>query len=427
MSSNASLNINLYRKLNFEDIKHDLELMRVEENVSRTTLTEWFSNRTVKQPDGTLKVEPAKYRTTDYFDLPKNFLGNQPNDQINTTIGSYLFNAFVLCNAFNNKVRYYDKPLNKNNFEEFQKNIAIAILQGSITVEEFGKYSSMAIWLSYFTELFMPGVSLNFIVPNKELMAYKKKLLEENKDILNKKTYTPDDIAVYMEKIENPLKAKARELLKDDPTMRVYELVKPSFDNNYKNSNVINGPLFDPVSGEYKINTNSYNEGITRDSFDVLANKAMTSSFSRAVATQDGGTMTKYLSVAMQNVKLGPKGSDCGTDGYILYKVDSKRWESILYDYMVNDDNTLTCITPDLKKSLVGKVIKLRTPLYCVSKDYYCNHCAGDRYYKLGIKDIGMTATITTGTIMNKNMKAMHDVSVKTTPMHIEELIDFEK
>ena len=359
--------------------------------------------------------------------MPKNFLGNQPNEQKNTTIGSYLYNAFVLCNAFNNKVRYYDKPLNKNNFEEFQKNIANAILQGSITVDEFAKYSSMSIWLSYFTELFMPGISLNFIVPNKELMEYKKKLLEENKDLLNKKTYTSDDVALYMERIENPLKAKARELLKDDPTMRLYDLAKPSFDNNYKNSNVINGPLYDPVSGEYKINTNSYNEGITRESFDVLANKAMTSSFSRAVATQDGGTMTKYLSVAMQNVKLGPKGSDCGTDGYILYKVDSKRWESILYDYMINDDKTLTCITPELKKSLVGKVIKLRTPLYCTCKDYFCNHCAGDRYYKLGIKDIGMTATITTGTIMQKNMKAMHDVSVKTTSMNISDLIDFEK
>lgn len=424
---NASLDINKYRKLNFEDIKNDLEMMKVEENISRTSLTEWFSNRVVKQPDGSVKIEPAKYRTTDYFDLPKNFLGNQPNEQKNTTIGSYLYNAFVLCNAFNNKVRYYDKPLNKNNFEEFQKNIANAILQGSITVDEFAKYSSMAIWLSYFTELFMPGISLNFIVPNKELMEYKKKLLEENKDLLNKKTYNSDDVALYMERIENPLKAKARELLKDDPTMRLYDLAKPSFDNNYKNSNVINGPLYDPVSGEYKINTNSYNEGITRESFDVLANKAMTSSFSRAVATQDGGTMTKYLSVAMQNVKLGPKGSDCGTDGYILYKVDSKRWESILYDYMINDDKTLTCITPELKKSLVGKVIKLRTPLYCTCKDYFCNHCAGDRYYKLGIKDIGMTATITTGTIMQKNMKAMHDVSVKTTSMNISDLIDFEK
>lgn len=425
--NSASLDINQYRKLDFEDIRNDLLLMKDEDNVSRTSLTEWFSNKSVKQPDGSFKIVPAKYRTTDYFDLPKNFLNNQPDDQPNTTIGSYLFNAFVLCNAFNNKVRYYDKPLDKNNFEEFQKNIANAIVQGSLTVQEFAKYTSMAVWLSYFTELFMPGVSLNFIIPNKELMEYKQKLLEENKDILNKKTYTPDDVALYMEKIENPLKKKARELLKDDYTMRVYKLAKPSFDNNYKNSNVINGPLYDPVSGEYKINTNCYTEGITKESFDVLANKAMTSSFSRAVATQDGGTMTKYLSVAMQNIKLGPKGSDCGTDGYTLYKVDSKRWDSILYDYMINDDNTLTCITPELKKSLVGKIIKLRTPLYCTAKDYYCNHCAGERYYKLGIKDIGMTATITTGTIMNKNMKAMHDISIKTTRMYIEDLVDFEK
>ena len=44
---NASLDINKYRKLNFEDIKNDLEMMKVEENISRTSLTEWFSNRVV--------------------------------------------------------------------------------------------------------------------------------------------------------------------------------------------------------------------------------------------------------------------------------------------------------------------------------------------------------------------------------------------
>ena len=190
-------------------------------------------------------------------------------------------------------------------------------------------------------------------------------------------------------------------------------MYKPSFDNNYKNSNVINGPLYDPVSGEYKINTNSYDEGITRESFDVLANKAMTSSFSRAVATQDGGTMTKYLSVAMQNVKLGPKGSDCGTDGYTLYKVDSKRWESILYNYMINDDKTLTCITPELKKSLVGKVIKLRTPLYCTCKDYFCNHCAGDRYYLMDLPNIGLTFGRVSNSTLRARMKKLIEVSIK--------------
>lgn len=425
--NNTSLDINLCIKLNFDEIKDDLELMKDENNVCRKTLTQWFSNKPIKQTNGTIKIIPAKYRVTDYFDLPKGFLSNQPEAVPNTTIGSYLFNAFVLTHAFNNKVRYYDKPLDKDNFGAFQKSIANAILQGSITVEEFGKYANMAIWLSYFTELFMPGVSLNFICPNKELMQYKQELLDKYKDFLSKKTFSLDDASFYSQNIEEPLKKKAKELLGNDYTYRVYQLAKPSFGNNFKNSNIINGPLYDPISGEYKINTNSYVQGIDQKVFDVLANKAMTSSFSRAVATQDGGTMTKYLSVAMQNIKLGPKNSDCGTKRYILYTVDKKRWDSILYDYMVNDDGTLTLLVPELKNKLIGKTIKLRTPLYCKCKDYFCNHCVGDRYYKLGIQDIGMTATITTGTITNKNMKAMHDISIKTTPMDIEKLMSFKK
>lgn len=425
----SSLDVNKFIKHKFEDIKDDLELLKDERNVSRTLLTQLFSNRTEKGPDGKIKIIPAKYRVTDYFDLPKGFLINQPNPQPNTTIGSYLFNAFVLCNAFENgKVAYYDKELNNDNYGAFHQSIADCILEGTISVKEYGKYASMTVWLGYFTELFMPGVSLNFIVPNKQVIDYKKQLLKENESLIKgKKIFNSDEVAEFENKVEAPLIKKAKEVLKDDPTMRVYNLSKPSFGNNFKNSNIINGPLHDPVSGQYKINYNCYNEGITKESFDILANKAMTSAYSRAVATQDGGTMTKYLSVAMQNIKLGPKGSDCGTKGYILFKVDKAHWSYILYDYMVEDNGSITLIVPQLKSKLMGKTIKLRTPLYCKAKDYYCNHCAGDRYYRLGISNIGMTATSATGFIMNKNMKAMHDVSVHTTDVDISRLMTFEK
>lgn len=426
----ASLDVNKFIKHKFEDIEEDLILMKEERNISRTSLTNWFSNRTEKGPDGKIKVLPPKYRVTDYFDLPKGFLINQPNPQPNTTIGSYIFNAFILCNAFENgKIAYYDKPLDADNLGSFQSGIANGLLAGTIKVSEYGKYASMAVWLSYFTELFVPGVSLNFIVPNKQIIDYKKQLLKENESLIKgKKIFNSDEVAEFEEKIEKPLVNKAREILKDDPTMRFYNLSKPSFGNNYKNSDIINGPLHDPISGEYKINYNCYCEGISKDSFDVLANKAMTSSFSRAVATQDGGTMTKYLSVAMQNIKLGPKGSECGTKGYVNYTIsDSAHWKFILYDYMIEPNGSLTLLVPQLKSKLMGKTIKLRSPLYCKSPDYYCNHCAGERYYRLGITDIGMTATTATGFIMNKNMKAMHDVSVRTTPMNISDLIIFEK
>lgn len=423
----SSLDVNKYIKHNFEDIKDDLELLKDEHNVSRTLLTQLFSNKSEKGPDGKIKIIPSKYRVSDYFDLPKGFLINQPNPQPNTTIGSYLFNAFILCNAFQGKVAYYDKEFNGDNYDSFHQALADAILAKKVTVEEYGKYASMTVWLSYFTELFVPGVSLNFIVPNKNVLDYKKQLLKENESLIkNKKTFNSDEVAEFEEKIEKPLVAKAKQELKDDPSMRFYNLSKPSFGNNYKNSNIINGPLHDPVSGEYKINYNAYSEGISPESFDVLANKAMTSSYSRAVATQDGGTMTKYLSVAMQNVRLGPKDSDCGTKGFIYCKIDKNRWKFILYDYMIEDDGSLTLLTPDLKSKLMGKTIKLRTPLYCKNKDYYCNHCAGDRYYRLGISNIGMTATTATGFIMNKNMKAMHDVSVHPSPMNMEDLIYFE-
>lgn len=424
----STLDISKYNKLKFDDIKEDLELMKDEKNVTRTNINKWFSNQSIRDNDGKIKIIPAKFRATDYFDLPKGFLVNQPNNQPNTTIGSYLFNAFILCNAFENgKVAYYDKEMNSDNFSSFCNNLASSILHGTVSVQEFNKFSSMLLWLCYFTELFMPGLTLNMIVPNKELMNYKKELLNENKDLLSKKIYNSDDVSEFSKNVEKPLVKKAIELLQDDPGMRLYKLSKPSFGNNYKNSNIVNGPVMDPISGKYKINTKSYTEGITKESFSILANKSLTSTFSRAVATQDGGAMTKYLSVAMQNIKTGPKDSECGTKGYVTFKVDETHWPALLYDFMIEDDGSLTLLTPEIKNKVMGKTIKLRSPLYCKAKDYYCNHCIGDRYYRMGIQNIGLASIATTGYITNKNMKAMHDISIKTFKMNFSELINFEK
>jgi adenine-specific DNA-methyltransferase len=61
------------------------------------------------------------------------------------------------------------------------------------------------------------------------------------------------DIAVanYKKYIEDPLVKKAKEELGKDPSFRLYEVKKPNFGNNYKNSVIENGPMMDLTTGKF--------------------------------------------------------------------------------------------------------------------------------------------------------------------------------
>lgn len=421
-----SLDINVYRKLNWEDIKEDLLQFVDNKNVTRTRMNSLFSNKSIKNSTtGKTTVVPSKYLPTDYFDLPANILVNQPDEVVDTTIGIFIFNAFSLCTPFKDKIKYINSTFDGKTLEDFYNFLANNMISKVITVKEFGEFTETVIWLGYFTELFMPGITYDLIIPNEKVIAEKKRLIEENKDLFESETVSSDKFGRYLNNIEKPLIEMAKNELKDNTAMRIYNLNKPSFGNNYKNSCIINGLLPDPVTGKYKINKNSYCEGVEFDKFDIMANKSMTSSVSRGCTTAEGGTWSKYLSALMQSIKLDEKGTDCKTKGYLHIKLDDSNIEAIRYNYIQDENGEDILLTPEVFKRYNGSIIKMRSPLFCKSKDF-CNKCFGDMLYILGIKNVGFTASIATGVITNKNMKAMHDITIKPVKLVLKEDMFFE-
>ncbi|MDE7099963.1 MAG: hypothetical protein K2N99_01920, partial [Malacoplasma sp.] len=83
-------------------------------------------------------------------------------------------------------------------------------------------------------------------------------------------------------------------------------------------------------------------------------------------------------------------------------------------------------IEPTMKDKLVGKTIKLRTCLFCKMKDRICNICTGDKSYILGIKNIGLTANVPLEKNKLVSMKKMHDMSVKTVHIDLNNYLKFD-
>lgn len=85
------------------------------------------------------------------------------------------------------------------------------------------------------------------------------------------------------------------------------------------------------------------------------------------------------------------------------------------YRYIV-DGGKLVQLNGDTKDKYIGKVVNMRTPQFCTSEQI-CSKCAGELYYKLGIKNMGLTVTKISSTILNAGLKKMHDSSIKVLKM----------
>lgn len=90
------------------------------------------------------------------------------------------------------------------------------------------------------------------------------------------------------------------------------------------------------------------------------------------------------------------------------------------YRYIV-EGNKLVLLSPDIIDKYVGKKIKLRTPIYCKS-DKLCSKCAGTLYYKLGIKNVGLTTSKLSSTLLNLNMKKFHNSTANISKIDINNI-----
>jgi hypothetical protein len=122
---------------------------------------------------------------------------------------------------------------------------------------------------------------------------------------------------------------------------------------------------------------------------------------------------------------LGPKDSDCGSIRTISVKITPSTKKRYLYRY-IKEGSKLICLTPDVIDKYVGKVVRMRSPMCCIGvgkQKNLCNMCAGDFYYKLDKKNIGLVTCTISGTISNLNLQKFHDNTVHTKLIDVDHLL----
>ncbi|MGL4949722.1 MAG: hypothetical protein ACRC5M_05010 [Anaeroplasmataceae bacterium] len=390
-----------------------LENFKTDADITMKKLQEYFGHKIVRDEKGGFgKTQLPLYFTSDEFLLKKGTLPSVKKD-IQTSVGLYIFNVFCLNSIFGERVDFYNpaQGLTPGNVEGVQQIIVDLIIENKATGKEFSKFQTKAAWIGYKGTLWNAGQSFEFAKINPEVAKEKPILIKRWKEEVARGA---DPISTYVVMVEKPLLAIAKKSLKKHDAWPIYARGgKPKIDNVYKNCTISMGPVYDPITGTYVVAEDSFMDGINNNMIPTFANIQVDAGYNRAVATQDGGAKTKQIFAAMQSIKLNPKkGFDCGSKRYVTKTITNKNFNSNYLRYIIDPESgKLTKLTKENFSKYNGKTVKMRSPTFCHA-DEYCNICAGDYFLELGLVNIGNATTRMSSTLMNKALKAMHDVSV---------------
>jgi hypothetical protein len=369
-----------------------------------------FNGKTLCHQYDTFDVPAGAY---EYRDTVKNKVLKN-NSKFTTTIGIYIFNVFFLrdldfAQFFGG---YINESINNKKFNKINQTLVYALIEEKITTEAYQEFLDC-------TQFFMPFESI--LSPNhtEALLSCTKKINKKKEELYKKyKEGIDGGDSTIAEKMEQELLAYAKELLKDDPGLDVYESgAGGSFDNNFKNMYIMKGAIKDPdpnAKKEFNIAMSNYLDGISADEYSLLANSLTAGPYSRAKKTEVGGYWEKLFGAAFQTVSIIGEGTDCKTDGFIEVTLTDDNYSLYMYNNIIKSNGELEELTTDTLPKYLNKKVKMRFVTKCKAKGGYCEACAGRFFTRRGNLNIGLASIQVPAKIKLLMMKQFHDSTVKT-------------
>ncbi len=399
--------------------KKKLLLSLKKEDLTVGLITKLFSYTTKVTPEKKFDVKEPEIDTQWKMILAPGEFTNK--EQVETTAGIFLFNKLLVEGNLENVIPngYYNEVLTKKKFSAFLSMIANAIMSGKITIKPtvYNFLRDYEFWALKLVTIFSPSYTPAMVTPSKKLMDAKQKLLNENKNAST----------AEMVDIRNELLDVARDTIKGDPGKTLFDSgSRGSFDNDFGNMFVAVGPVENPVTGQFDFMKSNYIGGISKEDLVAAGNIIVNAEYPKAIGTAKGGYQTKQFNAVFQTVTLGPKDSDCGTKGALTVTITKDNLDKYIDQYIALPNGKTELITEDLNVKYMNHPIKVRSPMYCLhldKDDAICNKCAGERFYKLGVSSMGLTASDLSAQMMNASLKLRHSLLVEMNKINADTLL----
>ncbi len=313
------------------------------------------------------------------------------NKTINMSIGRVWFNL-LLPDDF----RLVNEPVNKNDLNDLIKEI----------LEQYGPKKATEL-LSHIQE---EAFKLSTISPssfNIESLVLPTELIEKKKKFeIEANNLSYDQYEEKVDKLTNEYLKYFKSL--NLPINNILDgKIKGDAKDMWKTLLISKGFIMDIENNiSEKPITKGLTEGFNNKEYYEVAKEARNVLYLKAVAVRDPGYLARILTTANANIKLIE--GDCKSKKYFKISVDKTKAFQLLNRYYL-EENKITKITNKNIDNIIGKIIKLRSPLYCQSPNGICEVCYGDLAKKIGTINIGILAGgAINGVVVNKMMKARH-------------------
>lgn len=388
----------------------DKELYNELINLEESDITASYIYGLFGEYDGKSRCNPY-----DLIDIPAGSYGpegNKNKNKFTTTVGIWIFNKWFIENDLFDLFKYVNKTINSDQLDSMNQELSYALMEDRIHVSALKRYLMKTQLAMQFVTVLAPNYSEELLTVSTKIDKLKDELIKKYKKELDAGD------TVIAEQIEKELIAYAKDLLKDDPAMDSFVSgARSNINNNFKNMFIWKGATRDPnpdAKQEYRIATSNYMEGIKREEFSLYCNSGIDGAYSRGKKTEHGGYLENLATMAYQDLILDEPGTDCGTDRHIEVMLTPKNVKQYMYNNIIGTNGKLTELNSQNKDRFLNKRVKMRMAYLC-PHEKPCNACAGNFYYKLGIKNVGLTLMQVFSIYKNKSMKAFHDSTVQLT------------
>lgn len=357
----------------------------------------------------------AKCNPYDLIEIPAGSYGPEGKKNKNkfmTTVGIWIFNKWFIEKDLFDLFGYVNKTINKGQLEDMNQALSYALMEDRITVQVLKDYLMKTQFAMQFVTVLAPNYSEELLTVTTKITKRKDELIKKYKKELDAGD------TVIAKQIEDELIAYAKDLLKDDPAMDSFVSgARSNINNNFKNMFIWKGATRDPnpeAKQEFRIATSNYMEGIKKEEYSLYCNSGIEGAYSRGKKTEHGGYLENLTTMAYQDLILDEPGTDCKTDRYIEVTLTPKNVNQYMYNNIIGERGKLIELNSQNMNEYMGKKVKMRMAYLC-SHEKPCNACAGNFYYKLGVKNVGLTLMQVFSIYKNKSMKAFHDSTVQLT------------
>lgn len=378
-------------------------------NIKEEEITSTFIFDTFGEYNGKSLCNPY-----DLIDIPPGYYGpegKKNKNKFTTTVGLWIYNKWMIEKDLFDLFGYVNKSVTGKTMDSMNQELSFALMEDRIPVKALKDYLMKTQLVMQYVIVLSPNYSEALLTITKAINLLKNRLIKEHRRELESGN------TLVADQIEKELIDYAMKTLGDDPAMDIILSQARTTMNNFKNLFIWKGVTRNPdpnAKNEYRVATSNYMDGIKPEEYSLYSNSGIEGAYSRGKKTEDGGYLENLATRAYQDIILDEPGTDCGTSRCIEVVLDKSNYVKYIYNNIIGRNGKLIELTSQNAPEFFGKKVKMRMAYLC-KNEKPCAACAGNFFYRLGKRNVGLMEMQVFSIFKNKSMKAFHDSTVGLT------------